>query len=62
MSTHNMPLLDKYPGIVYRCANGHLHEVTGDFNRMAPADDAENQEQPNDADNDADLRQELPTT
>lgn len=62
MSTHNMPLLDKYPGIVYRCANGHLHEVTDDFNRMAPADDAENQEQPNDADNDADLRQELPTT
>lgn len=62
MSTHNMPLLDKYPGIVYRCANGHLHEVTDDFNSMAPADDAENQEQPNDADNDADLRQELPTT
>lgn len=34
MSTHNMPLLDKYPGIVYRCANGHLAEVTSDFNKI----------------------------
>jgi cell division transport system ATP-binding protein len=28
MSTHNMPLLDKYPGIVYRCENGEIKEVT----------------------------------
>lgn len=41
MSTHNMPLLDKYPGIVYRCADGQLHEVTNDFNKMATADDTE---------------------
>ena len=34
MSTHNMPLLDQYPGIVYRCFEGHLEEVTGDYNKM----------------------------
>ena len=34
MSTHNLPLLDKYPGIVYRCANGRLEEVTNDFNKI----------------------------
>lgn len=38
MSTHNMPLLDKYPGIVYRCADGKLAEVTSDYNKMALAD------------------------
>jgi len=32
MSTHNMPLLDKYPGIVFRCKDGHLVEATGEFN------------------------------
>ncbi len=41
MSTHNMPLLGKYPGIVYRCSNGHLAEVTHDFNKMAMADDTD---------------------
>jgi cell division transport system ATP-binding protein len=35
MSTHNMPLLDKYPGIVYRCADGTLEEITGDYNKMS---------------------------
>ena len=34
MSTHNLPLLDKYPGIVYRCADGRLEEVTNDFNKI----------------------------
>jgi cell division transport system ATP-binding protein len=34
MSTHNMPLLDKYPGIVYRCFEEHLEEVTNDYNKM----------------------------
>ena len=27
MSTHNMPLLDKYPGIVYRCDDGKVIKV-----------------------------------
>lgn len=34
MSTHNIPLLDKYPGIVYKCQNGKVEEVTGDYNNM----------------------------
>ncbi|MDD6894814.1 MAG: ATP-binding cassette domain-containing protein [Prevotellaceae bacterium] len=34
MSTHNLPLLDKYPGIVYRCTGGHLEEVTNDYNKI----------------------------
>ena len=34
MSTHNLPMLKKYPGIVYRCAEGHLEEVTGDYNKI----------------------------
>ena len=28
MSTHNIPLLDEFPGTVYRCQNGHFSEVT----------------------------------
>lgn len=35
MTTHNLTLLDKYPGIVYRCHDGALKETTGDFNRLA---------------------------
>ena len=34
MSTHNLPLLDKYPGIVYRCKEGHIEEVTNDYNKI----------------------------
>ena len=34
MSTHNLPMLEKYPGIVYRCAEGHLEEVTGAHNKI----------------------------
>lgn len=30
MSTHNIPLLKKYPGTVYRCQEGHLDIVSGD--------------------------------
>ena len=37
MSTHNLPMLEKYPGIVYRCAEGHLEEVTGDYNKIKMA-------------------------
>lgn len=35
MSTHNMPLLDKYPGVVYRCIDGILEEVTNDYNKIS---------------------------
>lgn len=32
MSTHNIPLLDRYPGVVYRCKDGNLENVTDDYN------------------------------
>ena len=39
MTTHNIPLLDKYPGIVYRCHDGLLEETTSDFNKLSLPDD-----------------------
>ena len=35
LTTHNIPLLDKYPGIVYRCADGALEEITDDYNKIS---------------------------
>ena len=35
MTTHNIPLLDKFPGIVYRCIDHRLEEITNDYNKMA---------------------------
>lgn len=32
MVTHNVNLLSEYPGIVYRCHDGNISEVTGDYN------------------------------
>lgn len=34
MSTHNIPMLDKYPGIVYQCKDGRLEDVTSRYNRI----------------------------
>jgi len=34
MTTHNRWLLDKYPGIVYRCNDGKLEDVTHDYNQL----------------------------
>lgn len=34
LTTHNRSLLNKYPGIVYRCNEGRLEEVTNDYNQM----------------------------
>ncbi|MCD8202738.1 MAG: ATP-binding cassette domain-containing protein [Prevotella sp.] len=31
MSTHNIPMLDKFPGIVYRCKDGEMKEITAVF-------------------------------
>ena len=28
MSTHNIPMLDKFPGIVYQCEESHIKEIT----------------------------------
>ena len=37
MSTHNIPMLDKYQGIVYQCMDGRLNDVTNQYNRLALA-------------------------
>lgn len=34
MSTHNIPMLDKYPGIVYQCKDGKLDDITDKYNRI----------------------------
>ena len=39
MTTHNIPLLDEYPGIVYRCIDHQLEEITNDYNKMALAEE-----------------------
>jgi cell division transport system ATP-binding protein len=40
MSTHNIPMLDKYPGIVYRCKDGEIKDVTTEYNHMDLSEDA----------------------
>lgn len=42
MTTHNMPLLDRYPGIVYHCDDCHLTEETSDYNKMKIEDEQDN--------------------
>lgn len=37
MSTHNIPMLDKYQGIVYQCKDGRLNDVTNQYNRLTLA-------------------------
>lgn len=39
MTTHNVALLNEYPGIVYRCVDGRLEEITSDYNKMQLTDD-----------------------
>lgn len=34
MSTHNLPMLDKYPGIVYECGDGRMTDVTVRYNKI----------------------------
>ena len=41
MSTHNIPLLDKFPGSVYRCKDGAISDVTNEYNKMDLSEDAE---------------------
>lgn len=38
MSTHNLPMLDRYPGIVYRCREGRLEDVTDEYNNTTKLD------------------------
>lgn len=41
MSTHNIGMIKRFPGIVYECADHHLREVTERFNSFASDDDNE---------------------
>lgn len=34
MSTHNIPMLDKYPGIVYCCKDGQISDITHSYNKL----------------------------
>lgn len=39
MTTHNIPMLDKFPGIVYRCKEGVLYDVTNEYNHIDLTED-----------------------
>ena len=41
MTTHNIPMLDKFPGIVYRGKDGVLHDATNEYNRIDLTEDGE---------------------
>lgn len=41
MSTHNIPMLDKYPGIVYRCKDKAVIDVTADFTKLELSEETE---------------------
>ena len=34
MTTHNIPLIDKYPGIVYKCQDGKIRDSTKEYSHM----------------------------
>ena len=57
MTTHNIGLLDEYPGVVYRCIDGRLEDITKTYNTMALYDD---EEQPETSSVDYSAREELP--
>lgn len=33
MTTHNLPLIELFPGIVYKCENGHIHDFTEKYGK-----------------------------
>lgn len=39
MTTHNISMLNKYPGIVYCCKDGRLHDITKDYNKIDLAEE-----------------------
>jgi cell division transport system ATP-binding protein len=45
ITTHNMPLLSKFPGIVYRCKDKHIGDVTNEYNHLDLTEDAEFREE-----------------
>ncbi|MBQ7514150.1 MAG: ATP-binding cassette domain-containing protein [Prevotella sp.] len=43
MTTHNIALLDKYPGIVYRCIDHRLEEITDNYNKIPLYEEGEDE-------------------
>ena len=41
MSTHNIPMLNKYPGIVYRCSETSISDITNTYNSIDLTEDKE---------------------
>ena len=41
MSTHHIAMLDAYPGIVYRCKEGRIADVTNEYNLLDLSEDGE---------------------
>lgn len=39
MTTHNLMLIDQFPGIVYRCEDGHICEVTQEYSKTSVRND-----------------------
>jgi len=46
MTTHNIPLLDQFPGIVYRCKDQKLEDITNDYNKLSADIDANEPDEP----------------
>ena len=40
MTTHNIQLLDEFPGTVYRCKDGSVTDVTHEYRQMDLSEDA----------------------
>lgn len=41
MSTHNIPMLDRFPGIVYQCKDATISDVTNEYNKLDLTDEEE---------------------
>ena len=39
MTTHNVQLLDKYQGVVYKCKDRHIYDVTGEYQNAKEFED-----------------------
>lgn len=39
ITTHNVQLLDKYQGVVYKCKDGHIYDVTGEYQNAKEFED-----------------------
>lgn len=44
MSTHNITMLNRYPGVVYRCREGHISDVTHEYNNLDLSEDGEDED------------------